>query len=221
VVTEGLGWSKRDRVAQRQGVARPPTTAEVDRRLTTLREFRWSSYRGYAGYEPLAAWLDRETLLQRLDPVVEKAKVAYRTLVENRIRQGVEESLGVRTKWGLILGSERFARRVREHVKVGRESRGRRAFQRRLDFEAIVRIVEQIKQERWDGFRERHGDSGRDLVLWAGRRFGGLTLKELGAKAGGMDYSTVAVAVLRLTAQAQRNRTLRALMQKVARKCQM
>ena len=46
-----------------------------------------------------------------------------RELVEDRIRQGVEESVGLRTKWGLILGGERFAHKVRQHLNVGRRVR--------------------------------------------------------------------------------------------------
>ena len=90
-----------------------------------------------------------------------------------------------------------------------------------MRFDDIVKVVERIKKAKWEEFRDRHGDNGRDLVLWAGRQFGGMTLKELGDRAGRMDYAAVAVGILRLAARAKRNRSLRKLMPKVADKCQM
>ena len=59
------------------------------------------------------------------------------------------------------------------------------------------------------------------MVLWAGRRFGGMPLKELGKRAGGIDYVTVAVAVIRLAKKARKDRALRKLMKAVEAKCQM
>ena len=150
----------------------------------------------------------------------EAASKGYRNLEEGRIRQVVEESLGLRTKWGLILGGERFAKKVRGHLKVGRESNGRRELSRRLGFWEIVKIVERLKKSRWGDFKDKRGDTGRDLVLWAGRRFGGMTLKELGENADGIDYSTVAVSVLRLVKRSQKDRALRKLMKLVAAQCQ-
>ena len=85
----------------------------------------------------------------------------------------------------------------------------------------IANIVERIKKERWQEFRDRHGDWGRDLVLWAGRRYGGLTLGELGVLAGGMDYTAVAMGVRRVVAYSQENRALHSAMQRVVRECAM
>lgn len=59
----------------------------------------------------------------------------------------------------------------------------------------MIRCVEQDKGERWADFRERHGDSGRDLVLYLGRRVSGLKLKELAAAMGIRDYAVVAMGI--------------------------
>src|SRR5213075_1659526 len=42
-----------------------------------------------------------------------------------------------------------------------------------------------------------HGNAGRDLVLWLGRRQGGLSLRELGELARGLDSSRVSLVVKR------------------------
>jgi hypothetical protein len=145
----------------------------------------------------------------------------YRDEVEDLIRQGVAEGLGAKVKWGLVLGGERFVRKVRRHLRVHRESRGRKGLNRWMRFDEIVSVVERIKKEQWEEFKNRHGDHGRDLVLWAGRRFGGLTLKELGDRTDRMDYSAVAVAILRLVSRSKTDTALRKLMGTVAGKCQM
>ena len=46
-------------------------------------------------------------------------------------------------------------------------------------------------------FRDRHGDWGRDAVLYLGRKLCGMKLRELAELAGGMDDATVEMGVLR------------------------
>lgn len=92
VATEEMGLGKRKRKAQRKGMASPPTEEEVETRLNTIREFRSSSYRGYAGYEKIQEWLDSGMLLRRAAKDGANASEHYRAIVEERIRQGVEES---------------------------------------------------------------------------------------------------------------------------------
>ena len=220
VATEDLGLGKTERAAQRSGVSRPPTPEAIELRLKRLREFRHSSYRGYAGYEKVLEWLASDVLLRRVGKADEDASSRYRAMVEDRIRQGVNEPAGLNLKWGLVLGGERFARKVRKQLKIGRETRGKRELKRWIGFEEVVRVVERFKHVAWDAFRDKRGDTGRDLVLWACRKYGGMSLREVGVKTGGIDYSAVAVAVLRLERRALKDRTLRKTMAYVADECQ-
>ena len=221
VATEELGLGKRVRAGQRGGLSPAPSPEEIRLRLKELREFRRSSYRGYAGYEKLPEWLESAVLLRRAGKGAGDESESYRALVEDRIRQGVRDAGVMPLKWGLILGGERFARKVRKRLKFGREISGRRELGKRLVFEEAVRIVERFKKEKWERFRDKRGDTGRDLVLWACRKYGGMGLRELGEKAGGIDYSAVAVSVLRLQRRAEKDRKLRKVMAYVADKCQM
>jgi hypothetical protein len=108
---------------------------------------------------------------------------AYRKYVEQAVREG--------------LGGKEFLARLREQVHGNEREQGavRRLGARRLPLEEVIRQVEAVKKERWADFRDRHGDSGRDLVLYLGRRVCGLKLKELAEVAGMRDYSAVALAV--------------------------
>jgi hypothetical protein len=76
-----------------------------------------------------------------------------------------------------VMFGERFARKVRGRLKVGRETGGRRELGKRIEFDGIVQIVERLKKAKWDDFRDQRGDPGRDLVLWAARRYGGMPLR--------------------------------------------
>lgn len=75
--------------------------------------------------------------------------------------------------------------------------------------------------EKWGAFCERHGDKRRDLVLWVARRHTGLTLAELGRRAGGMDYAAVTMAVNRFPLACNRDKGLARLTEKVTKAFQM
>jgi hypothetical protein len=196
-------------------MGRAPSEEEVKRRLDKLREYRWSSYRAYAGYGGKPAWLETEVLVARAG-----GEGKYRAGVEEQIRQGVEESPWEGVKWGVVLGTEAFVRAVRRRLKSGRETPGKRLLRLRVSFEEVVREVERLSGEGWGQFSERHGDKRRDMVLWVARGCSGLTLAELGQKAGGLDYAAVAMAVRRFPAACERDKSLAALTRKVMAICQ-
>ena len=82
-------------------------------------------------------------------------------------------------------------------------------------------MVERLKGGRWQAFSERRGEWGRDLALWAARRYSGLMLAELGRQAGGLDYTAVAMAVKRFDLRAARDKDLNARRQEIVRQCEM
>lgn len=57
-----LGLGKANRSASRLGVAPAPSPELVGERLRVLREYPWSSYRGYAGYQKPLEWVWPEPL---------------------------------------------------------------------------------------------------------------------------------------------------------------
>jgi REP element-mobilizing transposase RayT len=214
VAVKGLGLSKGEKSAEALGL-RGASPEMVKRRLAVLRGYRWSSYRAYAGYERKPEWLDAEPLLRR----VKGGAAGYRKAAERRLCGGAKESPWSRLRWGAVLGGEAFAAKVRAGLKVHRESQGRRRLGARLSFQQIVAIIERLKRERWEAFRDRHGDWGRDLALWAARRYTGLTLSELGRQAGGMDYAAVAMATRRVAERALQDRALRQMRQNLVAEC--
>jgi len=192
VAVNSLGMGKREKKAEGMGLKK--ASAEIVKaRLETLRNYRWSSYRAYAGYEKARSWLRMQEVLAH----VKGGRPGYRARAEDQLRQGHCEDVWSTLKWGVVLGSATFAERVRKRAAIVRESRGRRALQNEVTWDEVVAAVEAVKGETWEDFVGRHGDWGRDLALWVARRRARLKLTELGEKAGGMDYSAVSEAVRR------------------------
>ena len=127
----------------------------------------------------------------------------YREYVEGAVREGLEASPWEELKEQVVLGGERFVERVRSQVAGDeREQRGaRRLAGRRPGLETVIGCVERVWGEKWGEFRDRHGDSGRDLVLYVGRTVCGLKLLELAQAVGMREYAAVAMAVKRYARQ--------------------
>jgi len=203
VAVSGLALSKSRKRAEARGLVQAPAGVRA-RRLETMRAYRWSSYRAYAGYGPAPAWLRTEEVLKRAG-----GAARYNHLAEHRAARGLEESLWSRLKWGLVLGGESFASQVRAQLKSNRESSGRRELRKRKSWSDVVRSVEAALGARWDEFAGRHGDPGLALALYLGRRCTGMTLRALGEAAGGMDYTAVSMAIKRLEQRLAKERKLR------------
>jgi len=200
----GLGLDKRGQVLEGRGF-RTPTPEEVDERLQLLRAYRWSSYRAYAGYDPAAVWLETAELLQRAHRQAGQRQAQFRADIQARLTYGVEASTLEQIRDAVAIGSTAFVRRLRELAAGGgktlRGITGKTALRHRVTWQEVQAAVERVKGEAWPQFVERRGDEGRDLFLWAARRYCGVTLSELGAVVGA-EYAAVSVAVQRFQRRA-------------------
>jgi hypothetical protein len=217
---KGLGLGKGERKAEGLGLA-PPTPELVKARLDTLRNHRWSSYPAYAGCSPQPTWLTCEELWRRAQRRDWSPTASYRRCVEEPLKGGdaEDEAFADRVRGALALGSTAFIDRLRRGIKGNRrEQPGVRAWKRLLPFERVIETVAAEKGEPWDLFRDRHGDTGRDVALWLGRRHCGLTQAELGQRAGGMAYPAVGQAVRGIERKRQSDRDLARLLDRIGRK---
>jgi len=106
-----------------------------------------------------------------------------------------------------VLGSRAFVQSLSDKVK-GREPL-REQLRPRSSWPEIVFAIEQVRGEPWKDFAHRHGDFGRDLALYLGRRLGGLTLSALGKLAAGMNVMAVSLAVKRFARKIETDKQLR------------
>jgi putative transposase len=214
---KGLGLGKDQRRSEGQGLA-SPSPELVQARLEALRQYRWSSYPAYADYREAPAWLTCQELWRRAQRDGATATASYRWHVEEPLKgDGAEaETLVDRIQGALALGSEAFLDRLRRGVRGDRRQQPAvRAWQRLLPFERVIAAVAGEKGEPWDGFRDRHRDSGRDMALWSGRRHCGLTQRELGQKTGGMAAAAVGDAVRGIERKREANRELASVLDRL------
>jgi putative transposase len=208
-----LGLGKAAQQQSRVGAAEAPNAAVVRERIARLRRYRWSSYRAYVGLAKAPAWLRCADVLEMVGGKAGRAqREAYRDLIESAVRQGLGKSPWERLTEGVVLGGAEFVRKMGRGLRGdAREQTGLRRLQGRPKLSEVVPVVEELKGEKWERFRDRYGDWGRDLVLYLGRRACGLKLKELGEAVGGIDYVSVSSAVKRLENRMKKDAPLAAL----------
>lgn len=208
----GPGWAvgvgQKRAAEDARGASLAPEARVVEDRITRLRRYRWSSYRAYVGLGKRPAWLDCEAILELGGGQKGERGRNYREYVEAAVREGWEKSPWEQLKDQVVLGGEEFLENLRRHVvDNAREQRGvRRLAVACPTLSEVIASVEKVKGERWGEFRDRHGDSGRDLVLYLGRRRCGLKLQELAGAAGMTDYSTVSIAIRRFEKRLRRSK---------------
>ena len=208
-----FGLDKKARQAQRLGVGGLPDARQVRERILRLGRYEWSSYRAYVGRVEGPEWLEKKTILKLGGGGgVKERQREYRRYVESAVREGMEASPWEQLRGQLVLGTQQMWEQVRRRVGgPKREQPQARGFGRRLEFAEIVRAVEEFKGEAWGVFRDRHGDWGRDLALYWGRRHGGMRLARLGQEVGGVDYAAVSTAIKRMEKRLQEDKRLNEL----------
>lgn len=186
--THGLGQTARKAAARGYGA---PSREEIRSRLEVLRKYKWSSYPAYAGYRKAPRWLQTEAILKRA-----KDAEKYRNVVKQYITKGESLESFTTLSEKVVLGSEAFLEKARCFVgSVTAEHTGRKAVQRGASFWEVVKVVEEARDEAWEDFSGRHGDWGRDMVLYLAKKRCGLTYGQIGVEVGGMKANAVAQAV--------------------------
>jgi putative transposase len=192
VRTSGMGLGKQANRAEALGLVKPDKEV-VQRRLEKLRKYPWNSYRAYAGYIRKPEWLRTQNILARGG-----GKEAYRKYVQSFVTRGDNPEEFETLKGRLAIGSVSFVERAKKLVeKVSEEHSERKLLEQRVSLQRIVKVVEELKGESWDAFNGRYGDWGRALVFYLARKRSGLTLRQIGDWAGGLNYKTVSHAVTR------------------------
>ena len=199
-----------------------PSPEQMAQMVEALQEFKWSSYRAYAGYTPVPKWLHADTILAWVRARTLRAKRhQYRERFREKIGAG---DFGISWKESLagdlILGGKDFVAKVRKMLKGNRtEQKSLRALEKPpVDWMRIVGVIEKLWNEPWEKISQRHGDPGRELAMLIARRYGGMSLREIGEAVGGLQYPAVSDAVRRT---AERLKTDQTLNRKFAKLCKI
>jgi REP element-mobilizing transposase RayT len=194
----GLGLSKSDQRKARVLGCENPGEELIRRRLFALQEFRWSSWRIYTGAEARPPWFDWQVIGAGCGGRNRTERMAaLKSYTEKPIRQGGLESPWEGLRGGLVLGDEEFAQRLLAGQKTNeQEQTSVRRLRPRISWAELVKMAEKIKGEPWAQWAERHGDWGRDALIYFGIRHGGLRLAEVISETG-MKYEAAAQAAKR------------------------
>ena len=220
VMRTAHGLGKQNKKAESIGFVAPDRET-VTRRLAELRTYPWSSYRAYAGYAEIPKWLSTKDILRRVSRKKDQCAKSYRKDIRQRLTKGVEPKLKERLADRFAIGAEEFKSQIRKTAGGGREISGTRELRKRMSFEDLVGIVECIFGKKQVVFMNQHGDWARPLLLWAAHKYTGMTLKQIGEAAGGMDYTAVAMAIKRFKGKAAGDPYLRRIMNKAKHECEM
>jgi len=217
VRTKQYGLGKAARAADRKGLGESPEEDLVRKRVHAMKEYRWSSYRAYCGWQTAPPWLHCGEVLEAFGSGA-SARRAYRRYAEEAIRAGIEESPWESLVGGLVLGGEELLERVRDITRGDiAEQPDARAIRRKLDLEEIVAIVSKVKGEPWSEYRDRRGDWGRAMVMMAARRHAGVPNRTLAEWLGATAESAVTHAVKRLEGRMKKDRALARVYEQVAK----
>ena len=187
-----LGLDRSGRATEGLGV-KAPSAEMVAERLAVLRTFQWSSYPYYAGYRrKIPEWL---TIDPVLSCVADRAE--YRKKMEYRICCGIDPGFSEKLNNSLALGRSEFVDRIKNLCIVDRENSGKRLLRNKISWKEAVSAVEKVKGAGWPEFFGVRGDWGRAAVCYLSRKHAGMTLREVGEAAGGMDYAAVCMMLKR------------------------
>jgi len=166
---QGLGLGKADQQRAKLAACPDPGRELVRRRVETLRNYRWSSWRVYAGLEAAPGWLETGTIASgcggRSRQEKRKALVEY---TEAPVRQGRLDGPWDRLVGGVILGSEAFAQQFLKRGRAGQTEpaeTNRLARAGRVEWLALVQRAEKVLGRRWTTMLEGRRDWGRDAVM--------------------------------------------------------
>jgi putative transposase len=204
---QGLG--KTERAGHRAGLGKGVGGKVVQARLEMLHGWRWSSYPAYVGLAAVPSWLNCKPVLGLLGGQRGQRQTSYRQYVEKAVLEGAEESPWAQVHGQAVLGDQEFVAQLQAELRGdSREQAGLKQLKKRSSWTEVVRVVEEMKGEPWETFRDRRGDWARDVALWLGRMECGLKLRELAEAAGLGHYGSVWTALRQLEQRRAADREL-------------
>ena len=135
-------------------------------------EYRWSSYRAMAGYEPAPEWLTVSELAAFFGPAGEW-RDNFRAYVEENLTS--EERLFSRVQRQIYLGTEQWIASMRKLIESKPRSDAHPRIQREVGRPSMKQIVDVVAVELGvarNRLREGRGGIGRMVVAWLGWRVG-------------------------------------------------
>ena len=183
-------------------------------RIRVLRQYRWSSYRGYVGLAKRDAYVDYAPILASVPGAQRDREKAYRRFVESGVAHTDEEFLDVLkgAQWGI--GDGAFRERVKRMHADGVVARQKEdvSFRRsgaRRSPDFVVAAVSKVFGVKVEALRKRtYGDPVRAVAMRALVQYAGLNQREVADHLRVGTGSAVCRALARLAGRLPADRAL-------------
>ena len=186
-------------------------------------DWRWSSYPGYHLKRRALGWVDYGPVLNEVGGANTAGRRRYRAFMAEGLGRPLDSPLAS-AAYGLALGSDAFVERIRQMVK----SRGEDAelpqlsqMRARPDLEVVVRTSAQRfgdDPSRWGEGRRCDG-IGRAVAAYVARRLRAASSREIAARLGYRNVSSVAAACRRVQAATENRRFAKTLAELTEASC--
>jgi hypothetical protein len=194
-----------------------------DEKKRYLRNYVWSSYAGYVLQSRRRGFLQVEEVLAYFGGDTAKGRRSYEEFVLEGVSGKIPNPLEKGTGHGIIGGSDFIERIRKQYIESATESREVPAVKKilaQVEPERIIGVIcEGFKVEREELFRKGYKGLGRGVLMEMLYRYGGMNQREIGEWMG-VDYSAVSVMRKRLSLQAEKDRKLSALVERLKKRLQ-
>ena len=182
-------------------------------KVKSLRNYRWSSYRGYTGLGRAEKWVDYGPLSAMTRNRGQTAKESYRDYVETGLAETDAEMKQLVRQSPLGIGARDFLRGLKAEVKALRGMRVKDediALRREMANTPAEDILQVIREELRIGreelkLRSRQGWH-RPLTAFLLQKHGGLTQREIAGLLGLKTGSAISVQIRLFKAELMRHR---------------
>lgn len=171
-------------------------------RRQRLRNFKWSSYCGYAGLTKPFFFVDESMILEELGNSTGRARIEYRRFVEEGLVREIDNPFEA-VQWQAALGRETFLRKVRDRMKsLHTQRREITSLRTATEFASPQTILNNVAKKFQVNARSLieqrgHGIAPRNVAMWIISERCGMTLRQIGELFGGIDYAAVAQRIRR------------------------
>jgi REP element-mobilizing transposase RayT len=175
----------------------------------------WTSHRHYLGQGQPPAGLVMEEVLGRFAPTLQPALRQYKAFMSEKVD---EQTLGLYARGNLpaIWGTEAFCEEIRARIgnrKLNDEIPQSRQERSRPTLRQIERVVcEGYRVEGAQLYQKRRGiwNEPRNVAIYLARQRIGYPLKEIGARWGGLKYSSISSMVYAMKQRIEKDHGVRA-----------
>jgi len=181
-------------------------------------QYPWSSCPGFFWKRKEAHWVEYSWILSRFGPAPKGARTEYRKFL--RPDESRAETPPAKLHGQVILGTKSFIAKTQvllQQTSLNQEIVERKRLQSYPSPESVLKAVATAFDVLPESLQISggRGNEPRKIALYLVRRYCGLSNQEVGTLFGGLHYSAVSKAVVRLEQELAKNRKLRKRVQQV------